>query len=442
MRSINTFLIGLILVIFVISGCVFLQNVKTSITQRDISRIFTDIASAKAQSVVYIEVGSLETIRRGSGRSGSGIIISGDGYIITNNHVVEGKNEVIVITSNKNEYKAKVIGTDPRTDVALLKIKSNDVFSALVIGDSDKVKEGEWVIAIGSPFGLFNSVTVGIVSGKNRTISSGPYDNFIQTDAAINPGSSGGPLLNLEGEVIGINAIIFMRNGQPRNIGVGLAIPINMAMLIVDQLKENGKIIRAKFGVTIRNVTAGLKEEYKLASRRGVLIEGVSKGGPADKVGLKKGDVIIRFNGKEAKQLNQLSFIVSMSPIGEELEVVIIRNNKEKTVIIILEALDPNAALSVGEVEKKFGFTVQQIPQKLAEFLLIKDGVIVYEVTGGGPADKAGLEEDDIILVMDDEAIESPEDYVRMMLRLDLRECFLMKVLRKGVEKEIRIDID
>jgi len=448
MRSINTFLIGLILVIFVISGCVFLQNVKTNITQRDISRIFTDIASAKIQSVVYIEVGSLEAIRKGRGKSGSGIIISGDGYVITNNHVVEGKNEVIVVTSNKNEYKAKVIGRDPRTDIALLKIKSNDVFSAIIIGDSDKVKKGEWVIAIGSPFGLFNSVTVGIVSGKNRTLDSGPYDNFIQTDAAINPGSSGGPLLNLEGKVIGISAMIIMRNGQPRNIGVGLAIPINMAMLVVDRLKKDGKVNRARFGVLIRNITAGLKEEYKLTSRKGVLIEDVTEGGPADKAGLKKGDVIIRFNGKEAKQLNQLSFVVSMSPIGEEIEVVIIRNNEEKTIMIILEPLNPNAAFSASEVEEKFGFSAQPIPDKLAEFLFIKDGVIVYEVVEGGPADRAGLEEDDIILTIDDEAIESPEDYARVMLRLDLRKCFLMKVLRKGVgeearvEKEIRIDID
>lgn len=440
MRSINTFLIGLILVIFVISGCVLLQNVKTSITQRDMSLIFTDIASAKIQSVVYIEVGSLESIRKGRGKSGSGVIISGDGYVITNNHVVEGLNEVVVITSNENEYKAKVIGADSQTDVALLKIESDDVFSAIIIGDSDKVKEGEWVIAIGSPFGLFNSVTVGVVSGKNRSLSSGPYDNFIQTDAAINPGSSGGPLLNLKGEIIGINAMIFMRNGQPRNIGVGLAVPINMAMLVVDRLKKSGKVNRAKFGVIIRNITAGLKEEYKLASRKGVLIEDISEGGPADKAGLKKGDVIIRFNGKEAKQVHQLSFMVSMSPIGKEIEVVVIRDNKEKTVMIILESLNPEASFSVSEVEKKFGFAAHQIPEKLAEFLFIKDGVIVYEIVEGGPADKAGLEEDDIILTMDDENIESPEDYVRVMLKLDLRKCFLIKVLRKGVEAEVRIE--
>lgn len=440
MRSINTFLIGLILVIFVISGCVLLQNVKTSITQRDMSLIFTDIASAKIQSVVYIEVGSLESIRKGRGKSGSGVIISGDGYVITNNHVVEGLNEVVVITSNENEYKAKVIGADSQTDVALLKIESDDVFSAIIIGNSDKVKEGEWVIAIGSPFGLFNSVTVGVVSGKNRSLSSGPYDNFIQTDAAINPGSSGGPLLNLKGEIIGINAMIFMRNGQPRNIGVGLAVPINMAMLVVDRLKKSGKVNRAKFGVIIRNITAGLKEEYKLASRKGVLIEDISEGGPADKAGLKKGDVIIRFNGKEAKQVHQLSFMVSMSPIGKEIEVVVIRDNKEKTVMIILESLNPEASFSVSEVEKKFGFAAHQIPEKLAEFLFIKDGVIVYEIVEGGPADKAGLEEDDIILTMDDENIESPEDYVRVMLKLDLRKCFLIKVLRKGVEAEVRIE--
>lgn len=257
---------------------------------------------------------------------GSGFIIDKDGYIITNNHVVEGADEIKVKLADKREFKAKVVGRDPKTDLALIKISS--IFKdlpTLPLGDSDKIRVGDWVLAIGNPFGLEHTVTQGIISATGRVIGSGPYDNFLQTDAPINPGNSGGPLINLKGEVIGINTAI-IASGQ----GIGFAIPSNMAKTVITQLKEKGKVIRGWIGVSIQTLTPELAQSFGLKETRGALVADVVPGGPADKAGLKRGDIIISFDGKEINEMSELPKIVAETPIGKTVNVKIIRNGKEK----------------------------------------------------------------------------------------------------------------
>lgn len=442
MRLLKTVLISLVLAMFIVAGCVYVRNIKTYMTHA-----FSDLALEKMQSVVYIMIGTAE-MTGGGGKMGSGIVISADGYVITNNHVVAGEEEVGIITYDGEEYKAKVVGSDPKTDIALLKIESKDSFVPFEIGNSDEIEIGEWVMTIGGPFGLLNSISIGIISGKNRAMGNGPYDSFIQTDASINPGNSGGPLINLNGEVIGVNSMILTRDRQIRNIGVGLAIPINMAMVIVKQLKKNGKIIRARFGIIIREINSELKEKYKLVSKKGVIVEDISANGPAEKAGLKKGDVIISFNGKEFSHAQKLSFEVAMSPIGEEIEIVVIRDGEEKIIKVILETMDPSAALSVPDMEQKFGFTTEPMTPELAESLSkmnnmsIKKGIVIVAVELKSPAYKAGLYRNDIILTIDAEEIKSPKDYSVIMLKLSARKMLSMKVLRKGIEKVVVLKRD
>lgn len=257
---------------------------------------------------------------------GSGFIIDKEGYIITNNHVVEKAEEIKVKLSEGKEYQARVVGRDPKTDLALIKISSpfKDL-PTLPLGDSDKVKVGEWVLAIGNPFGLEHTVTQGIISATGRVIGAGPYDNFLQTDAAINPGNSGGPLINMKGEVIGINTAI-IATGQ----GIGFAIPSNMAREIVSQLREKGKVVRGWIGVSIQTLTPELAQAFGLKEAKGALVAEVTAGSPADIAGLKNGDVIVLFDGHEIKDTKDLPRIVSETPVGKTVEVKVIREGKER----------------------------------------------------------------------------------------------------------------
>ncbi len=266
---------------------------------------------------------------------GSGFIIDKDGYIITNNHVVEGADEIKVKLADKREFKARVVGRDPKTDLALIKISS--IFKdlpTLPLGDSDKIRVGDWVLAIGNPFGLEHTVTQGIISATGRVIGSGPYDNFLQTDAPINPGNSGGPLINLKGEVIGINTAI-IASGQ----GIGFAIPSNMAKTVITQLKEKGKVTRGWIGVSIQSMTPELAQSFGLKDTRGALVADIVPGGPADKAGLKRGDIIISFDGKEINEMSELPRIVAETPIGKTVNLKIIRNGKEKVLKITIAPL-------------------------------------------------------------------------------------------------------
>jgi serine protease Do len=257
---------------------------------------------------------------------GSGFIIDAEGFILTNNHVVEQTDEITVTLNDEREFKATIVGRDPKTDLALIRIDPDGSLTPLPLGDSNDISVGDWVMAIGNPFGLGHTVTAGIVSAKYRRIGLGAYDDFIQTDASINPGNSGGPLLNTKGEAVGISTAIFSRTGA--NVGIGFATPINMAKDLLPQLKE-GKVIRGWLGVTIQKITPELKEKLDLKTEKAALVADVSKGSPADKSGMKRGDVIISFDGKAIEETQDLPYIVALTPVGKEVAVKIIRKGKE-----------------------------------------------------------------------------------------------------------------
>src|SRR2546427_5608908 len=257
---------------------------------------------------------------------GSGFIIDADGSILTNNHVVENAQKIVVKLSDEQEYEAKVLGRDPKTDIAIIKITTKTGLTAASLGDSDNLEVGEWVMAIGNPFGLDSTVTSGIVSAKGRHIGQGPYDNFIQTDASINPGNSGGPLINLRGEVVGINTAIFSRTGG--NMGIGFAIPINLVKEVLPQLRGKGKVTRGYLGVLIQKVTPEIAESLGMDQFKGALVADVTKGGPAENAGIKVGDVIVEFDGKPVNDSAELPLLVARTPVGKTVPVKVIRDKK------------------------------------------------------------------------------------------------------------------
>ncbi|HBP10797.1 MAG TPA: trypsin [Nitrospina sp.] len=273
--------------------------------------------------------------------TGTGFIIDHEGYILTNNHVVKGADTIKVTLQNEKEYEARLVGSDPKTDVALIKIvKKNGEhisFPFISMGNSEKVEVGEWVVAIGNPFGLSHTVTTGVISAKGRNIGSGPYDEFIQTDASINPGNSGGPLLNMDGDVIGINTAIF--SGSGGNVGIGFALPINMAKAILGDLKEKGKVTRGWLGVMIQRITPELQESFKLENARGALVSDIIPNSPADRGGMKRGDVITRFDGVEIASMETLPKQVASIKPGKSVKVEVIREGKSRMLDIKIEAV-------------------------------------------------------------------------------------------------------
>jgi len=366
---------------------------------------------------------------------GSGVVVSEDGYIVTNNHVVADAEEIVVTSSENERYEAKIIGRDPKTDLALIKIQVDKPIRAARLGDSDKLRVGDWVVAIGNPFGLGNTLTAGVVSAKGRVIGAGPYDNFIQTDASINPGNSGGPLFNLDGEVIGINSAIFTQSGG--NIGIGFAIPINMAKSVMSQLKEKGRVVRGWLGVVIQTVTPEIKEKFGLKTAEGALVGEVNTDSPADKGGLKRGDVIITFDGKKVETMNSLPPMVAETPIGKDAEIVVIREGKEKTLRVKIAELpeEPRvAATTMPEIEESLGLSVQELTPELAESLGLEGekGVVVSSVRGGSPASEAGLQRGDLIQEIERESIEGMDDYTRIMRESASKDQILMVVRHEG----------
>lgn len=366
---------------------------------------------------------------------GSGFIINKDGYIITNNHVVDHADEIKVKLSDGREYKAKVIGRDKKTDLALIKISS--IFKdlpVLELGDSDKMRVGDWVLAVGNPFGLEQTVTQGIISATGRVIGSGPYDNFLQTDAPINPGNSGGPLVNLKGEVIGINSAI-IPNGQ----GIGFAIPSSMAKSIVAQLKEHGKVVRGWIGVTIQTVTPDLAKSFGMTEPRGALVSDVAPGGPADKGGVKQGDIIVSFDGNNIKDSSSLSRIVAVTPVGKDVDVNIIRNGKEMTVKIKIEEMtESRLASQQGEESQapvqSFGMKVAAITSQLQQQLGIKDksGVLVISVDQGSIADAAGVQKGDVIKEVNRKPVKNLAEYNSAVAGMAKGQPLLLLLKRNG----------
>ncbi|HVN96929.1 MAG TPA: DegQ family serine endoprotease [Syntrophorhabdaceae bacterium] len=362
---------------------------------------------------------------------GSGFVIDSQGYILTNNHVIEKASSIKVKLSDEREYDAKVIGKDPKTDIALIKIDAKQNLPTAIFGDSDALEVGDWVLAIGSPFGLDQTVTAGIVSAKGRFIGAGPYDDFIQTDASINPGNSGGPLINLRGEVVGINTII-ISGGQ----GIGFAIPINVAKELLPQLKSKGKVARGWLGVVIQKVTPEIAKNFNLKESEGALVSDVMEKSPAEVAGIKRGDVIISFNGKRVKDSEMLPRLVGATEIGKKSTVGIIRDGKQMEIAIIVGEL-PEEELKASrkpEVEKDFGLIVQDITPDIAKHLNLKDrkGVIVTDVTPGSPAADADIRSGDIIKEIARKPIRSIADFREILRSANIKEGLVMLIQREN----------
>jgi len=334
---------------------------------------------------------------------GSGFIIDGDGSILTNNHVVENASKIVVkLAGDEQDYEAKVIGRDAKTDIAVIKINVKTTLAAANLGDSDRLEVGEWVMAIGNPFGLDGTVTSGIVSAKGRhNITQGPYDNFIQTDASINPGNSGGPLINLRGEVIGINTAIFSRTGG--NIGIGFAIPINLVKEVLPQLRGKGKVTRGYLGVLIQKVTPEIAESLGMDKGYGALVANVSKDGPAEKAGVKVGDVIVEFDGKEVKDSGDLPIIVARTGVDK----------KEIFLNVAVGELKDEEIVASAPEKGELGLTVQRLTPQMAESLGLEksDGVVVTAVEPGSAAEEAGLRRGDVVVEVDRKGVRSVDEY-------------------------------
>jgi serine protease Do len=364
---------------------------------------------------------------------GSGVIIDKDGYILTNNHVVEKASSIKVKLSDGKEYEAKVVGKDVKTDIALIKVKVKNSLPVAVLGDSDRLEVGDWVLAVGNPYGLDHTVTAGIVSAKGRVIGQGPYDDFIQTDASINPGNSGGPLFNLRGEVVGINTAI-IAGGQ----GIGFAIPINMAKALLPQLKSNGKVVRGWLGVVIQKVTPELAKSFRLKELEGALVSDVMEDSPAYKAGVKRGDVIVSFDGKPIKEMEELPKIVAAVEVGKKVRIRLIRDGSPLDLdVTITEGRDETreAASAAPELEKDFGLVVQNITPEIARHLNIKDtkGVIVTDIQQGSPAEEADVRAGDIIREINRKPVRNVDDFRQIVGKARTRDGVVMLVKRENM---------
>jgi serine protease Do len=360
--------------------------------------------------------------------TGSGFVISKEGYIITNNHVVEQADKIIVAFEDGKELEAEVVGRDPKTDLALLKVASGSKLPVAALGDSDRVRVGDWVMAIGNPFGLDHTVTVGILSAKGRNINAGPYDDFLQTDASINPGNSGGPLIDMNGRVIGINTAINAA-GQ----GIGFAIPINMVKDLLPQLREIGAVTRGWLGVQIQRVTPALADSFGLEAARGALISQVFEDSPAEKAKLERGDVIIEFNGGAIRTYDDLPRRVASTAPGSAVEVVVMRDGKRKVLKAVLEKMEQEEEIALTSHEghsSDWGFEARDVTPALVEQLGLPEGtrgVVIEDIDPEGPAARAGVRRGDVILEankheLDDVgdlkgALEKSEDHVVLLLQ-------------------------
>lgn len=371
---------------------------------------------------------------------GSGVIVSSDGYIITNNHVVEKADEIKVTLLDKRAFKGRIVGADPKTDIAVVRINASDL-PILKWGDSEKLQVGEFVLAIGNPYGLSHTVTMGIISAVGRAnVGIADYEDFIQTDAAINPGNSGGPLVNIKGELIGINTAIFSRTGGYQ--GIGFAVPSNMVRLVMDQLVQRGKIIRGWIGVTIQELTPELSQKFGLKRSNGALVSDVAKNGPAAKAGIIRGDVILEFNGKEVKDVSSLRNMVAQSKTGSEVSMRILRSGKEYTVKVIIAEMPreitevvPSQLPDDSGAEALTGLTVMDLTKEIARQLgLYKDdkGVVVVKVEPGSPADEAEIKKGDIIKEIDRKKVDNLGDFNRIASNMKRDETVLLFINRSG----------
>ena len=366
--------------------------------------------------------------------AGSGFIISRDGYILTNNHVVDGADKITVRLSDEREFKAKVVGTDPQSDVALIKIDGKNL-PVLSLGDSDKIQVGEWVIAIGNPFELYQTVTVGVVSAKGRNrMGLSEYENYIQTDAAINPGNSGGPLLNIHGQAIGINSAIFSRSGG--YMGIGFAIPINMVKKIEQQLLKSGKVTRGWLGVVIQDLDEDLARSFGLTTKKGVLVSEVNPDSPAGKAGLKDGDVVVSIDGKPVENVAELRNTIAMTAPGTELVLKVIRDGKTYSIPVTIGE-QPTDFASMGKgighgrtPLAKFGLGLQNLTPELADQFGYKkgQGVLIASVEPDSPAAEVGLQPGQLIEEVNKMRVHKMSDIRKAMKRSRLKNQVLLRV--------------
>jgi len=367
---------------------------------------------------------------------GTGVIVRKDGYILTNNHVVRDADEVEVKLSTGKTRKAKVVGTDPKTDLAVLKIDANGLVAA-TLGDSARLQVGEWVLAVGNPFGLEQTVTAGIISATARAnVGIAEYEDFIQTDAAINPGNSGGPLLNLKGEVIGINTAIITRSGGYQ--GIGFAVPINMAKSIMESLIKTGRVERGWLGVLIQNLDEDMAKSFKFRGTDGVLIGDVTKNSPAAKAGLKSGDIIVEYDGKAVKDVNQLRNLVAATTPDKNVTLEIYRNGKKRTVPIkigLLETAQAKAGKKAGSSE--LGLSVETLTTELARKMGIEEtkGVVVTAVEPGSPAAMVGIRPNDVILSINGREVPDPRAFNAAVAKADLKSGLRMRVKTGGLTR-------
>lgn len=374
-------------------------------------------------------------IPRDSKSLGSGFIISRDGYVLTNHHVVKNADEIIVKMSNRSELEAKLIGSDPRTDVALLKVEAS-ALPMVQIGSSDQLQVGEWVVAIGTPFGFDHSVTAGIVSAKGRSLPGDNYVPFIQTDVAINPGNSGGPLFNMDGEVVGMNSQIVSRSGG--YMGLSFAIPMEVAMNVVEQIKQHGKVSRGWLGVHIQDVTRELAESFGMSRPYGAIVAKVVPDSPADKAAFQVGDIIIEYNGKEIETSSELPPLVGVTPINDKANVKIIREGRHKTVKVKIGLLPEQSEMELGELQpsakpvNRLGMVVTDLNgEQREQFQVNKGGVLVQKVVKGA-AMQAGIQRGDVILRLHNHVVRDLAGFDKIVANIPVGKSVAILIQRQG----------
>tara|TARA_B100000686_G_scaffold346038_1_gene431743 strand:+ start:172 stop:1611 length:1440 start_codon:yes stop_codon:yes gene_type:complete len=371
--------------------------------------------------------------RNPGGGMGSGFIIDPEGYILTNHHVIEGADTIKIKLQDNQEYQAELIGSDSKTDIALLKISeksSSRRFPSLNMANSDALEVGEWVMAIGNPFGLDHTVTVGVVSAKERNINQGPYDEFIQTDASINPGNSGGPLINTSGEVVGINTAI-ISNFSGGNVGIGFATPINVAKAILSDLKNNGRVTRGWLGVMIQRLTPELADNFGIEHSNGALVGDVIPDSPASKSGIQRGDIIVSFNEKTVKDFNALPKLVATVRPGTTVPVKVIREGKNQNLDVTIDLLEEKA-LKTASLGDSLGLQVQELTPELANSMGLEEteGVLVTEVERDKSGAESGVKRGDVVLEVNRKAVRSPAEYQKEIGKAKKNDAVLLLVRR------------
>jgi serine protease Do len=380
---------------------------------------------------------------------GSGFVIDAEGIVITNNHVIADADEVFANFNDGTKLKAEVIGRDPKTDIAVLRIKPEKPLTAVSFGDSDRIRVGDWVMAIGNPFGLGGSLSVGVVSARNRDINSGPYDNFIQTDAAINRGNSGGPLFNMQGEVVGVNTAIISPSGG--SIGIGFSIPAKTAMAVIDQLREFGETRRGWIGVRIQQIDDQIAETLGIGTAHGALIAGVNEGGPAEKAGMKSGDVIVKFDGQDIREMRDLPRAVASTAVNKSVDVVVLRNGKQQTLRITLGRLEDSektqqasvkapAPETRGVTKRLLGLELSQMTDEMRKRFKLRDnvkGLVIVSIEQNSPLADQRVMPGDVITEVTGQAVASAADLQKRIdaLKKDGKKSALLLLLNAAGEQ-------